>query len=175
MRFQLRIFLVFFILVASYSGALGVTSSKFSDETTNLVIYHLNEVRRVCSSLPLEYRVDCLGDGLAWASGCLPRSPDYRAARSILAKAGNKIQALKISQDRTKKPIRSVASRVWKGSKNIKALEASSIPGAAVQALAIIQEAETQLLRSTENSERRRVHYRRIAIAVGGTARVLRS
>ncbi len=43
------------------------------------------------------------------------------------------------------------------------------------EAVKVIAEAETQLLRATENSDRRASHYRRIAVALGSTKVLLRS
>jgi hypothetical protein len=55
------------------------------------------------------------------------------------------------------------------------AIKREAVPEAMAKAQNVIDEAATQLLRSSENSERRYAHYQQISVAVDSTKVLLRS
>ncbi len=148
----------------------------FSDSATNATVRLIGEVERVCRSVAPEYRISCLGEGFKWVAKTMPNRPDYRAARSAISKAGSRLQAIaKQNRDRAAPVGTTTQGREWKARKKFTPVEKSKLRSANAAATAAIQETETRLLRAGENSEKRRVHYQRIAAAMGSTKRILRS
>lgn len=148
----------------------------FDNGLTNGVVSTIREVERVCASVPAEYRISCLGEGFKWAARQMPSNPDYREARAAVSKAGSRLQKIARSNADRKAPVHSTAkARKWKGKKKFTAVQKAKLKTATAAASAVIKETETRLLRSAENSERRRVHYQKIATSVGSTRRILRS
>lgn len=148
----------------------------FSDSATNATVRLIGEVEQVCRSVAPEYRISCLGDGFKWVAKTMPNRPDYRAARSQISKLGSRLQTIaKQNRDRAAPTGTTTQGREWKARKKFTPVEKSKLRSANAAATAAIQEAETRLLRAGENSEKRRVHYQRIAAAVGSTKRILRS
>ncbi|MEM1045649.1 MAG: hypothetical protein AAGL24_05845 [Pseudomonadota bacterium] len=158
----------------------GTTDSQiilaFSDSATNATVRLIGEVEQVCRSVSPEYRISCLGDGFKWVGKTMPNRPDYRAARSAISKAGSRLQSIaKQNRDRGAPVGTTTQGREWKARKKFTPVEKSKLRSANAAAVAAIQEAETRLLRAGENSDKRRVHYQRIAAAMGSTKRILRS
>lgn len=148
----------------------------FDDGLTNGIVSTIGEVERVCASVPAEYRISCLGEGFKWAARQMPSNPDYREARAAVSKAGSRLQKIAKSNADRKAPVHSTAkARKWKGKKKFTAVQKAKLKTATTAASAVIKETETRLLRSAENSQRRRVHYQKIASSVGSTRRILRS
>lgn len=148
----------------------------FSNGLTNGVVSTIGEVERVCRSIPAEYRISCLGEGFKWAARQMPSNPDYREARAAISKAGSRLQKIAKSNADRKAPVHTTAkARQWKGKKKFTAVQKAKLKTATAAASAVIKDTETRLLRSAENSQRRRVHYQKIASSVGSTRRILRS
>lgn len=148
----------------------------FDNGLTNGVVSTIGEVQRVCASVPAEYRISCLGEGFKWAARQMPSNPDYRQARAAVSKAGSRLQKIARSNADRKAPVHSTAkARQWKSKKKFTAVQKAKLKTATAAASAVIKETETRLLRSAENSQRRRVHYQKIATSVGSTRRILRS
>jgi len=148
----------------------------FDNGLTNGVVSTIGEVERVCRSVPAEYRISCLGEGFKWAARQMPSNPDYREARAAVSKAGSRLQKIAKSNADRKAPVHTTAkARQWKSKKKFTAVQKAKLKTATAAASAVIKETETRLLRSAENSQRRRVHYQKIASSVGSTRRILRS
>lgn len=121
---------------------------------------------------------ECRGAGSAYAASCVAAAfkkaaraaskPDYRDARRELNKAAKKLEKL-VSQNADKQAPK-------KKGKNgtYKAVKQAAIAAVKKEAIKIIQETETKLLRSS-GSGARKVHYQRIAQAVGSTKVIFRS
>lgn len=146
-----------------------------SDRVTQSVVLTTNDVERLCSSLGAEYRIDCLADGLKAAAGTLPSNGEYKAARASMKKASSDLRKIaRKYRDKSKKDVSTGRTTRWRGTK-ASAVKIEKLAVANREARAVIQEAETRILRSGENSGKRRVHYQKIARAVGSTKRILRS
>ena len=138
----------------------------FSQDNTSDVVRRLTQGAEECARLPWIYRIDCLAQVYKRAAGSVAGKPDYRGARTTLFNASRKLDAL-VEENRDRSE-----PRVKTGTRIYRPIAATKSVGAA--ALAILQEAETMLLRSSE-SRNRRIHYQRIAQAVGSTKVLLRS
>jgi len=148
----------------------------FSTGLTNSVVGSIAEIERACASVSRDYRIDCLGDGFKWVAGRMPSNPDYRDLRATMNKTGSRLQSIaRKNRDREKPDLDTAKTSQWKGAKKFTPVQSSKLAAATAEAVAVIKETETRLLRSAENSEHRRVHYQKIAGAVGSTTRILRS
>ncbi len=138
----------------------------FSQDSTSDVVLRLTQGAEECARLPWIYRIDCLAQVYKRAAGAVAGKPDYRGARTALLNASRKLDAL-VDENRDRSE-----PRVKVGRRTYRPIAARKSVGDA--ALAILRETETILLRSSE-SRNRRIHYQRIAQAVGSTKVLLRS
>ncbi len=152
----------------------------YSDVATDALVRDLTTASEFCRQIgESEYVIDCLGDRLAEIAKRLPANGAYAESREALAAAAQKLDALVRENASNALPPLRVATRSLSGggSQNrvLRAVDAANVAAVTEQAVAILQEAETLLLRSAESSQRRRVHYQRIATAVGSNKLLLRS
>lgn len=139
----------------------------FSASATSSIVRHLSGAVRECSALASEYAASCAAAAYKKAARSASR-PDYRDARRHLNDAARKLDRLVAQNaDPAKPPIR-------KGGNTYKAVKTSSVAKVNAAAVKIIAETETKLLRSS-GSGQRKVHYQRIAQAVGSTKVIFRS
>lgn len=174
------------ILSPSASSVPGLTSRIVEDESyllafntgnTAALVAALNEVRTECGSVPTEYRIDCLGQGLRWASRRIS-APDYRQANGILAQAGNQLRAIARRNSDPAKPDLSANTsdnKAWKAPRKYKAVKRDKLNKAVAEARSVIDNAVAKLLRAAESSAERRIHYTKIASALASTKSLLRS
>ncbi len=159
-------------------GALWTPGLELNDPQTDLLAAALAQIAGECERIGIEYRIDCLGQGLILAGRTLPRRGEYEEARETLIKAGKDLRRVaRQNRDPAKPKIRhtiQVTPKVTR-QRRLTPVAPEKLPEATVMAEAIVQEAETRLLRSAENSQRRRVHYERVAQSLGSTRRILRS
>ncbi len=131
-----------------------------------------------CGRYDPEYRIDCLKTNIDNMLRKLPRSGDYREARQILQKASQRLgNIVNKYADPSKPRIKATpgANPRFKRVRHYRAVKRSALNSAMREARQVIQEAQTQLLRSAENSSLRRAHYQSISVAVGSTKVLLRS
>ncbi|SPH18683.1 hypothetical protein DEA8626_02225 [Defluviimonas aquaemixtae] len=147
---------------------------------TDRLIYVILSARRTCGDDWIEprYRIDCLRFHFWQMSRELPKSGEYEPVRRALAKAaGDLDRIVRRNLDRSAPAVRPriegkpLAPRL----PPIRAVKPEAEAQAARAAVAVVEEAGTVLLRSSENSERRQVHYRSIAGAIDSTKVLLRS
>lgn len=150
-----------------------------SSAATRIIVAELDAARNFCQQMPSEeYTIDCLGDALQQVAEDLPTSGDYGEARGIIADAASQLRTVARQNASTVLPTGRVAppSNPDAGSATpLVPVARERLPAANAQALAILEEAETLLLRSAANSAARRVHYERISTAVGSNKVLLRS
>jgi len=152
----------------------------YSDVATDALVRDLNAASEFCRQIgESEYVVDCLGDRLAEIARRLPANGAYAESREALETAAQKLEALVRENASAALPPLRIATRSLSGggtqNRVLRAIDTANIASVTEQAVAILQEAETVLLRSAESSQRRRVHYQRIATAVGSNKLLLRS
>ena len=150
-----------------------------SDLATDTIVQDLSQGNSFCRQIAQkEYVVDCMSDRLAEAAASLPNTGAYAETKAALETASRKLAALARQNASDALPPKRVRTRSLTGpvsSRKLVPVQNATSASVLAQARAIIQEAETVLLRSAENSDRRKVHYQRIAKAVGSNKVLLRS
>jgi hypothetical protein len=131
-----------------------------------------------CASVGAGYLVDCLGEQLESISSSVSKSGDYGAAREILAEAATDLRAIAAANRAPAQP--RVRARGQVGGREIETGPLTPVRPERVAAVnqaaaAVLQEAETKLLRSAEASDRRLIAYAEMAKAVGSNKTLLRS
>lgn len=124
------------------------------------------------------YLVDCIGERLLAIARAMPRTGEYAQAREILMEAGEELRALARANKSPTAPVGRARGTV--GNKVVRTrpltpVRRESVPAVKRAAAAILQEAETKLLRSAAASDRRLIAYAQIAKAVGSNKKLLRS
>jgi len=151
-----------------------------SDGSTRAIVEDIAEIATTCESVPGEYRIDCLGKGFSLLAKSMPDKVEYETARTEIAAAGKALRKIaRDNQDRAKPRLRRTQKLTHvanaRRSRAYRPIKQAVLEQATEQAIKVITETQTRLLRSAEGSERRRVHYQSIARSVGSTTRILRS
>lgn len=156
----------------------NILLAEVSNADTKTLVDDILFVRGECGKLPAEYRIDCLGDGFSWAASRVYAGGEYGSARAIISKAASRLNAIaQQNADNSKEeivPSPPTGSR-WVARRRYLPVKRAALAVANTAARTVIEEAATQLLRSAENSDRRKVHYAKIAGAVDSTKKILRS
>lgn len=146
--------------------------------TTTAIVNAINEANAFCSSVSQpEYVVDCFAYQYEEIAKSLPTTGDYAEVRQNLADTAQKLEAVAQRSRSVAKP----AARLSGGPSGVTTkraiipVETAALPQAREEAAQIIGEAATILLRSTENSDRRRAEFQRIAEAMQSGTILLRS
>jgi hypothetical protein len=151
-----------------------------NDSDTDKITKVLAGALKTCGPDALErrYRIDCVRYYFWQMSRELPDTGEYLPVKQALAKAATELEAIvKRNRDPSAAPVRprlkggSLAPRL----PPIHAIRPEAEARAMREAQAVIEETATVLLRSTENSQRRMIHFQQIAAAVGSTKVLLRS
>ncbi|MEX5729134.1 hypothetical protein Ga0609869_002487 [Rhodovulum iodosum] len=154
----------------------GVTRATATVQTTDRIVREISAARDFCGRLAQkEYVIDCLADQLATVADNIPLRGDYREARRTIDAAARDLRALARGNADPALPRARLRTPTLRSSRAITPVRSDALSALNDRAAGILQEAETTLLRSAENSERRMVHYQRIADAVGSTKVLLRS
>jgi hypothetical protein len=141
----------------------------FSDDFTASVLRILREAEQVCGTFHKQFQLDCIRIQFELAARKLKERPDYAEAGAALEKAAGKLQRLVRENEDKKMP------RGMHGGRFYKPIKKAALPKVNKQAAAVVRETETILLRATGNSRERRLHYAKIADAVGSATVLLRS
>jgi hypothetical protein len=166
-------------LTDTLGAQTGPAAKRASNALTASVVKAINSCNEFCGKLvQKEYVIDCLSERLRNAAKILPSTGDYAEAKIALENASRKLHDLARKNASKKLPrvrMKTKGKKPVTTSRPLIAVKTSSLKQTNQQAIAIVKEAETVLLRATESSERRKVHYKRIATAVGSTKVLLRS
>jgi len=149
-----------------------------STAMTHKVVLDLNSMRKECGHYDEAYRIDCLRQGIDMLAASLPDNSEYRDVKRILKKAGGKLgRIVDTYQDSSKPKLDAPANANprFRTRRHYTAIRRAAEPEAMAKAQKVIDEAATQLLRSSENSELRYAHYQQISAAVDSTKTLLRS
>ena len=153
--------------------------AELSDEITEDIARRLEAAGNFCASLPAnEYLVDCLGDALGQIARDLPGTGDYAEARKAIDQASRKLRKLardNADPDLPRGVVRGRGENAGLLTSQLTPVRSDRRAAVNREALAIIEEAETILLRSAEASASRKVHYQTIAAAFGSNKVLLRS
>lgn len=124
------------------------------------------------------YQIDCLAERLGSVARGLPRSGDYAEARQTLERAADRLAALAARNSDLMRPRISAREQRPGGQatgRPLRAVREAAVAEVRRQAADILEEAETELLRSASASAQRRVHYQRVSAVVGSAKVLLRS
>ncbi|MES2666183.1 MAG: hypothetical protein V4712_08795 [Pseudomonadota bacterium] len=151
----------------------------FSNSNTNRVVRILNSGQAFCASLADEaYAIDCLAERMEAAAAAMPETGDYADARAALLQGAARLNALAVANADPALPratARQAGGDGIRTSRPLVPVRKDKLAEVAVQAQQIVTETETLLLRSSEASSARKVHYSRISAAVGSNKVLLRS
>lgn len=146
---------------------------------TGGIVTAVSEVRDFCSRVePREYRIDCLAERLEATARSLPTTGEYADVRSAILQASQRLEAVARRNRSTTLPegrARAANNPSRATSRPLVPVATERLAAASREATAIIEEAETMLLRSAESPENRMSHYQRIAAAIGSNKVLLRS
>lgn len=156
----------------------GLEYNALNRMTTRKIVLDLRAVVGECSTYDDVYRIDCLRQGLDLIADSLPKNSEYVETERVLRQASRKLAAIVSENADTSKPKLKApknANPRFKKTRSYAAIRKDAVPRAMEQATAVIEEAKTTLLRASENSERRYLHYQQISTAVDSTKVLLRS
>lgn len=146
--------------------------------TVDSIAATLSRSNTVCSQLPDQYQVDCLSVYYRKALAETPRGREFAEVRTVLRDTANKLDKLaRVNRDTTQPRLK---VRPATGQDTIKtgpitAVKPEAVESTRATALAIIEEAETLLLRSAETRAEGQNEFAQIAEAIGSTKVLLRS
>jgi len=164
-----------------YGGDAGGDFSRrfLRDEDTFLITQQLEAANDLCSGMDQAYGVDCLANQYEQIAKSLPNRGDYVPIKKALIKASEELAALvRENQDPALPVIRPKSKAKSPKAKTTRALvpvRKRSIAKVKKAAVKIVEEAQTVLLRSAENSRRRKIPYTKVAAAIGSNKVLLRS
>ncbi|WP_299811983.1 hypothetical protein [uncultured Roseibium sp.] len=147
----------------------GLLQLAFADDVTQAVVKQIQRGASECSRLEVVYRLDCLQRVFSQASGATGRKPDYSTVNSELRKLSRTLKGI-VGKNQDRK-----APKAKLGNKSYRAVSKAALREVNKLASKAIEETATKLLRSAGNSQKRKVHYTRIANAVNSTKKILRS
>ena len=154
-------------------------SGTLTNAATRLIVVELRAARKFCRRMPSkEYIIDCLGDAIQSVANDLPSSGEYGDAKRVLEDAARKLRSVARENASNLLPTGRVGvpgNPDLRSSTPLVPVARDSLNAANASAIEILEEAETALLRSTENSAARKVHYQRISRALGSNKVILRS
>lgn len=131
-----------------------------------------------CGRIARQYRVSCMRDRLGEVARALPQQGEYAPMRAELEDAVRQLDAL----ERANRQPGAAATRAQFKSRDetvttgpLVPLRPEAIPAVHARASSILEETQTRLLRSGENSRKRAVHFRSIADALESGKLLLRA
>ena len=161
-------FLLIERLATDPSALKELATVAFGNSVTNQVAKPLEGSPGECRAAGAAYEVSCLAAAFKKAAARTGGRPDYNDAEKALREAAKALENLAKANADPKAP----RKRGRNG--RYTAVKAGAVAAVKKEALKIVQETETKLLRSS-GSGKRKVHYQRIAAAVGSTKVILRS
>ena len=160
------------------AGGTRVAGQRVSRATTRAIVQSVEGAAAFCAGMDTAYRVDCLADQLAILARTMAPAGDYAPARAAIAEAAGKMETLaraNASRSIPRRPAQSARSPARKSSRPIVPVEPARQAAVAQEAVAIVEELQTELLRSSENSDRRKLPYQQISAALESNKVLLRS
>lgn len=159
---------------------IAVAGAAASDAATAAVVAGLDQAFGFCSAIVArEYIVDCLGAELRRLSDALPESGDYAPVQDALYEAWRGLDAIveaNPSPDRPPAVARSTGPGGRTSTRPLRPVATPAVETALAQAVAVIEEAETVLLRSTgSGSASRDLALTSVAASLDGGTVLLRS
>lgn len=152
---------------------------KFTTQITAIYSQQIDRENDRCGRLPTEYHVSCLRDRLGEVARALPAQGDYAPMRASLEEAVAGLDAVASQSAGSGGAVRQFKFENRRGKATttgaLVPVQPAAIPAAHSQAIRVLEQAQTQLLRSGENSRKRAVHFRRISETLDDSKILLRS
>jgi hypothetical protein len=146
---------------------------------TNGIGGRISAINSVCDDVQMKFRIYCLANQYTALAQQLPDSGQYYDMKRTIKKAAADLRALadaNLDEAVAPQAIRSVgrdAPQVAR--KPVAAVREDNLEETTAAALAILDEATTTLLRSSEGSQARRVQYQTVAAGIDSSKVLLRS
>lgn len=157
-------------------GSQPQRPAELSRYNTSSIVQNIQAVRIECGRYDPVYRIECLHMGFSLVARRIPRSGDYRDVKDILNQAASELARVASSNVDSAAPRQvSRGNARFKVRRTYRAVKRQKLKAALKQAEDAVIRAETRLLRSAENSQKRYQHYQQITTAVGSTKVLLRS
>lgn len=157
----------------------NVDTETLNAQATGAIVNALNGVVAFCGALgDRDYVVDCVAAEYREVERKLPSTGEYVDAKAAIASAAGRLEVLaRSNRSTTKRPARLSQGGATPNStpRPVVPIQSDAVPAVGQAAAQILEETQTVLLRSTDNSERRRLQYQRIAEAMDSGAILLRS
>lgn len=166
---------------AGGAGGNGGGQLAASPATTTLVVNSLREASRYCGAIAQKsYVVDCLAERLEDVNRRMAATDGYSDVRDALTQATRGLNQIAMQNRSATQPSARFRQTSSDGaqittSRKLVPVAPEKQEAAILQAIAIIEETETVLLRSAESSSARAAQFQRIAAAVGSNKVLLRS
>lgn len=153
----------------------GVTA-----EVTREIAATLDDASQFCGWLPAGVRIDCVADRMRTVARALPRGGDYARVRNALENGARELTAIARQNEAPRTSAKRYAVRPPDGgavqrSGRLTEVAPDRLAAANAAAARVIEETQTVLLRSAENSRTRMVHFQEIATALDSSKVLLRS
>jgi len=150
-----------------------------SAQFTRHLVSSLASAKAFCGGLGnAAYRVDCLAERLQVMSDTIPEGTDYDEVRQVFNSASVDMARLARNNRDPNLP-KGAASRggdsPTHSTRPLTPVSSAAQAAVGQQAIAILEQAQTQLLRSAEGASRRSIQYAQIAQAIDSTKVLLRS
>lgn len=150
--------------------AARIAAQDANDATTQQVTDLIARGVRFCNALQQDaYKIDCLAYAYWEVAQDLPTTGDYGTVRQTLETTADRLTQIARANRAPDLPV----SKARRGgndpkttSRALTPVTPARLPQATAQASAVIQEAQTTLLRATGNSDRRRAQYQKISTAM---------
>lgn len=162
-------------------GSYGRKRSKsrsLNPATTTAIVRSMEAATRYCEWVePKEYVIDCLSERLDDVKKGISGKAGYDDVRAVLADSSRKLRDIarrNRSQDLPRTRFKREGPDAEQTNRALVAVDSARLDGAAAQALTVIREAETRLLRSS-NDAATRAQFQQIASAMGSNKVLLRS
>jgi hypothetical protein len=152
--------------------------SPVSRPETEAITRNIDSIRIECARIDPLYRIDCVRQGLNNVARRIPADGEYGPARSLILRASRTLGAIvDRNADNKAVPMQSQpgTNPRFRAKRRYTAVKKGNLGAALRQANAVVEELATELLRASENSQKRQQHYQRIAAAVGSMKTLLRS
>jgi len=150
-----------------------------SAQFTRYLVSSLSSAKAFCGGLDnAAYRVDCLAERLEVVSDTIPEGSDYDEVRQVFNSASVDMARLARNNRDPNLP-KGAASRGGdspaQSTRPLTPVSSAAQAAVGQQAIAILEQAQTQLLRSAQGASRRSLQYAQIAQAIDSTKVLLRS
>jgi len=161
-----------------YGGETQGVSSTAPTASTDSVVSSIDAARKYCKLISSAYAIDCLGERLGEVAKQLKGQNGFEDVQAALETASGKLNDIaRQNRSATNPPatFRNRKNPPVTTTRRLIPVDDAKLDLAASQAIAVIAEAETRLLRSAEGSTDRSIQYQQIASAIGSNKVLLRS